>query len=389
MNSNDNAEETSLTDEDHRQFFELELRQYAIVFGVVFVIVTGFFYWFINTMEANANKKVQQAKSILERAEDAPDELNPLTVELETMVSETEHERNWILDELTADSFANRLDNQLKDRYLNATARLRLPPDWKQRLPQNIQKWANQKRQQRRQEVKSFLERLDSTVTEIKKRIQRVEEIRKNEDIQPGKFGGSVRRYLNVKSTVLSRIRTVEDALDNAEAGFDLPKPVFDASVRLIDPLTKLALHFRGFSALTAAPSAYYHAERLLHDALRIDPQNPAAYYHLGVIYRELNMGPVAGEHKIRALKWDPTYKRETIVENFRDRLDEKPSDSRRRYDLAWALYETGQLKKAEKHLKEVLKQEFNESSMVKVLARKRLNYIRQGEPPYNKLTNF
>lgn len=389
MTPTDDIEDSQLTDEDHRRFFELDPGTYLAIFVVIFGIVTGLFYWFSVTMEANAHKKVQQAKAILKRAKDAPDSLTPLTLELETMVHETEKERNWILDELTADSFASRFPEKLKNRFLNETARLQLPANWRQRMPGYLKQWASKKRRQRRRDIKAFLSRLESTLTEIENRIERVETIRENENIQPGKYGGSVRRYLNVKSTVQSRIDSLQASLKTAKPRFDLPTPVYEGAVDLIDPLTKLALHFRGFSALTAAPPAYYHAERLLHDALRIDPKDPSAYYYLGVVYRKLNMGPVASEHKIRALKWDPTYKRKTILETFRNRLKQKPNNLRRRYDLAWALYEVGKMKEAKKHLKRILRRSRGTNSMVRVLARKRLSYILEGEPPYSKLTNF
>lgn len=385
----DEIEDSELDNVDYEQLFNLSFRTQTVIFTVIFLIVTSFFYWFQFSMASNANKKVRQAKTILDNAESAPDELNPLTVELETMVHETEQERDWILDQLTADSFPNQLNRQLQNRFLNETARLRLPPNWKQQLPPNLEQWAARKRQQRTNEVEAFLTRLQSTLDEIEQRIERVETIRENHSIEPGEYGGSINRYLGVKSTVLTQIEKLRSTLETTEAKFDLPGTVFDQTVNLVDPLTKLALHFRGFSALTGAPPAYYHAERLLNDALRIDPQNPGAHYYLGEVYRELNLGAVASEYKIRALKWDPSYKRDTILKTFRNRLQEKPNDSRRRYDLAWALYEVGQKQESKKHLQKVLLQEHDNDSMVKVLARKRLKYIRNGEPPYNKLTNF
>lgn len=387
--SDENVVNTELSEEDHRRFFEVGPGTLLVLFLVVFSIVTSFFYWFKYNMASNANKKVQQAKTILERAEEVPEQINPLTLELETMVHETEQERNWILDELTADSFAERFDKKLKNRYLNETARLRLPPNWKDNLPRKLRQWANNRRRQRRTDVNQFLNRLDSTLDEITQRIKRVEAIREEKSIKPGRFGGSVERYLTVKSNVLSRIETLKSDLNNAKAKFDLPRSVFDGALKLVDPMTKLALHFRGFSALTAAPASYYHAERLLNDALRIDPKNPAAYYYLGEIYRKLKLGAVASEHKIRALKWDPSYKRDAILETFRQRLEEDPSDPRRRYDLAWALYEVGDRQEAKKHLKRILREQQGKDTMVRVLARKRLRYLLNGEPPYNKLTHF
>ncbi|MFB6346220.1 MAG: tetratricopeptide repeat protein [bacterium] len=387
--SSDDTDSNDPDGNQYSQLIHLGFKQQVILFSAILFIVGSSFYWFSSTMTANSNKKVQQARKILDRAKDAPEELNPLTLELESMVHRTERERNWILGQLTSDSFPNQLNQKLKNRYLNETARYRLGPNWKRNLPRNLEKWASKQRGRRANQVKAFMGRLKTILSRLEDRIERVETIRDEESIRAGEHGGSVKRYLSLKSEILNKIDSLQANLGEPTAQYRIPDPVFDGAVALVDPLTKLSLHFRGFSALTAAPAAYYHAERLLYDALRIDPKNPAAYFYLGKVYRELNMDVTASEHTLRALKWDSTYKRDSILKTFRQRLEEKPNDPRRRYDLGWALYETGHKEEAKKHLQKVLLQEYNKDSMVRVLAKKRLNYINTGESLYNKLTNF
>jgi tetratricopeptide (TPR) repeat protein len=388
--NNPELEDTGLTESDYTQLLRFSWKEQLVTFVAIFAVVYGMFYWFQTSMEANAGKKIQQVRSILDRAEDLSAEPTPRTLELEQMARRTDNERNQIVRELGADSFAENFEGRLRDRFLNRTTYLDPPDDWQSRLPPELQQWADRKRRERTRNIKAFLSDLGDILERIRERIDRVETIRQKKDLKAGTLGGELRRYETVRDRILNEIRDVEDQLQGASVREpNIPEPLFRETTDLIDPMTTLAMHFRNFSAFSSAPSAYYHSYRLLHDALRIDPENPAAHYQLGRLYRRLKLHDLAGEQMARALRYNPNFKREDILTELKRRQEQSPKNARANYYLAFALHETGELEKAEKYLTNVLELERNRHSMVKVLARKRLDYVRSGEPDYSKLTLF
>jgi tetratricopeptide (TPR) repeat protein len=383
-------EETGLTNEDHESLFLFSPSFYALTFLAIFAVVYGTFYWFQSRMRANSNKKVQQVRSILDRADTLAAEPTTLTLEIEEMAHHTDDERNWILRELTADSFAKQFPGNLRRRFLRRTTYLELPENWRSRLPSELQTWAQSQRRSRRQDIETFLSELGSTLNDIRSRIERVETVRDRKDLRQGNFGGNLRRYETVKTRILSEMEDVRNQIERTTIDSpNIPDPLFGEINDLIDPMTKLAMHFRNFSAYSSAPAALYHADRLLHDALRIDPKNPGAHFLLAKVYRRLGLHDMAGQQLGRTLRYDPNYKREEILTQLRERLEKDPRDPQRNYYLGYALHEAGRLPEAKKHLRTAVKLVGNDNSMIKVLARKRLRYIRTGEPSYSKLTLF
>lgn len=388
--TNPELEESGLTNDDYESLFLFSPTFYGLTFLTIFIVLYGTFYWFQSTMRANSNKKVQQVRTILDRADTLPAEPTPLTLELEEMAHETDDERDGILRELAADSFTRNFRGNLRRRFLQQTTYLELPDNWQSRLPSELREWADSRRRERQDSIEQFLPELQSTFDELRDRIERVESIREEKNIQTGTLGGALRRYDSVRERLLGEMKDVRNQLENTTIDSpDIPDPLFNEINDLVDPMSKLAMHFRNFSAFSSAPAAYYHADRLLHDALRIDPKNPAAHFLLAKVYRNLGLHDVAGEQLGRTLRYDPNYRRERILTQLRERLEEKPSDPQRNYYLGFALHEAGRLEEAKDHLRTAVSLAGNDNGMIKVLAEKRLEYIRTGEPPYSKLTLF
>lgn len=383
-------EDSGLDNDDYRSLFLFKPRFFFITFGVIFIIILSTFYLFQYQMRSNSNKKIQQVKTILSRAEDLPEKPDPITLQIEKLAQDTDNDRHWIVNEIISDSFASKFESQLQNRFLRSTTYLDLPDNWRNRLPPELQQWAEKKKNRRFASLKESMNSLKTILDDIEKRINRLQKFRKKKDLKKESLGGELSRYDTNRKKVLNIIERLRETLQETKiSSINLPKPIYQELTNLIDPLTIMSMHFRNFSAFSSAPAAYYHADRLLHDALRIDPKNPAAYYYLGKIYRKLNLHNIASEHMVRALRYDQNFKQEKILNEFRQRLKEDSDNPRRVYDLAFALHEIGKKKKSKKHLKKVLKLERGTNSMVKVLAQKRLSYIQNGEPTYSKLTLF
>ncbi len=383
-------EDTGLTEADYKKFFRFSWLQHLLTFGAIFAIVYGIFYWFDSSMEDNAGKKVQQARIVLDRAQDMSEEPTPRTLELEQMARRTDDERNRIVRGLAGDSFAKKFDGRLRDRFLQRTTFLELPDNWKNRLPPELEKWADTKERKRIQEIKRFLSDLKDILNDLQGRIDRVRTFREEKNLQEAKLGGNLERYETTRDGILNEMKDVENQLqDTSIKTPEIPDTLYHDILDLVDPMTTLAMHFRNFSAFSSAPAAHYHAYRLLHDALRIDPENAPAHYQLGRLYHRLKLHDLAGEQWGRALRYDPSFKREQMIGELKERLEQNPRDPRANYYLAFALHEAGELDRAKKYLRKVLEIEQNNHSMVKVLAEKRLDYVRNGKPPYSKLTLF
>ncbi len=391
MSQPDDAEieETGLSEEDFQQFL---LGPKALITGFLIVLaITGaLLYWFQLTMWSNSELKVQQAKKILRRAENLPDKPTPLTIELEQFAQETDEERNRILKELMADSFTRRFPDRLKQRFFQRTTYLELPPDWKTKLPEKLDRWAQRQRNQRQHEIEKFFRSLETTLSQLDHRMGRIETIRKEKNLQTGDFGGDLRRYDALKVRLNNQMKEVEILLNEVELNSPkLPPGLFRNINDLVDPMSSFAMHCRNFSALSSAPAAFFHAHRILNDARRIAPNKPAPYYWLGKLYRKLELHDVASQYMARALHYDPGFKRDSILSHLRERVKREPGDPRRNYYLGFALYEAGKQDTARKYLEKVLRLEDAENTMVNVLARKRLGYLRTGEPYYSKLPLF
>lgn len=388
--NNPDLEDTGLTEDDYATFFQFSWKQHLLTFVAIFVIVYGMFYWFSSSMKSNAEKKVQQAQTVLDRAENLSDEPTPRTLELEQMARRTDDERNRIVRGLAGDSFAKNFEGRLRNRFLQQTTFLELPDDWRNRLPSELQKWAETRRRERTQEIKQFLTELSGILGNLRQRINRADTIQKNKNLKEANLGGNLSRYKTARDQLLGEMEDVENQLrETSVSSPEIPDSLYRDIIDLVDPLTTMAMHFRNLSAFSSAPAAYYHSYRLLHDALRMDPENPAAHYQLGRLYRRLKLHDLAGEQWGRALRYDPNFKREQIIGNLEKRQEQNPRNPRANYYLAFALHEAGELERAEKYLKKVLEREQNRNSMVKVLAEKRLDYVRNGEPTYSKLTLF
>jgi tetratricopeptide (TPR) repeat protein len=388
-NSSD-IENPGLSEQDYYDHFIISPKKLVPGFLVILALIGVLLYWFQSTMQSNSNLKVQQGKQILKRAENLSDTTTALTVELEQFAHETDDERNKILRELTADSFPSQFNRRLKNRFLRSTTYLTAPSNWKNQLPPKLKQWAQMQRNRRIKDIRNFFQFLRTTMNELDHRIKRLKTVRKEKNLKAGQLGNNLHRYDNLKAQLQKEIQDVRERLQTVQlTSPDIPSDLFKNINDLIDPMTSFAMHTRNFSAFSSAPAAYYHAYRIFHDAIRIDPNNPAPYYWLGKLFRELQLHNVAGQFMARALHYDSNFKREAILSHLRKRLKEKPNSPQRNYYLAFAQYEAGLYEPAEKTLRTVLRLERGTTSMMKVLARKRLNYIRNGEPFFSKLPLF
>jgi tetratricopeptide (TPR) repeat protein len=427
--------DSNLTEEDYRRYFTFSWRWYGTVFLSILVVLSGLLYWFSGTMRANSNVRVREAVKVLETyeadrmtaADTADRELNPLTLEIEEMRINTEETRQFIAETLMMDSYPRKMNQRLKQRYLQQSFYAELPADWKQNLPEQLRQYKNQQDEQQILQLRYRLNRVSKMVEENRERVRRIEEIRKQMDLSDT-FDRMVDSYRRTRDLFQTRLSDLESAMSDVHTDTytrrRLPGDVFRGLTRLLDPLTLMGLQYRRFSALSSPQASVVYAEQILRDAERIDPKNPEVYYQLGRVYERLGMGNVSNEHYLKALRVarGQDYRREDdIVDMFETVLDENPDSSRAHYDVAFAYYETGQEPRALDHLLSVLENECaieglpgvrqafekgnndramamvravaaekcGERSMVQTLAIKRIEYILEGETPYYRLTYF
>lgn len=382
-------EDSGLSPEIYRDLLFPDRRWWIVSFLVILGVLSALFYWFSSTTRANSNTRVREAAALIERADTAAREVTPLTLEIEEMLARTQEDRDYILDNLVGDTFPGYVRRELKRRYRRQSALYELPSDWMSNLPPQLERWRQQRRRRRVREVNRFLSTAAGLIEDNQQRLSRLSDIREQLELSP-RFDSTMRRYEDTRNRLRARLSGALDVVEGLRVTEPrIPSKAYQALNDLLDPLTVMVLQYRRFSGFTSAPSALVYAEQVLKDALRIDPKNPRAFYQLGRVYGRLGMEVLSSEHFVRALRMNPDFKRREILDRFRTRLDERPDSPRAHYDLAFAYYETGQHAKARSHLEEVLQLQQGQNSMVKVLARKRLRYIEQGEPPYHKMTYF
>ncbi len=344
-------------------------------------------------MRRHSNMRVAEATYILDRADTVSAEITPTTLELEEMVVEVAQERDWLFEQMSMDGRAEEIDAELEQRFLDQSFHFELPDDWREQIPPQLQEWHDGELDQRRAEVAALYSELVNFAERNLERQQRADELL--EELDPGEeFSETLDRYEAHRSNYIAALEQLKSQAETAaaDAGEEprLASSVYDAMLELPNLLNRTQLQYRRLSALTSAPPAYFYAERYLRDALRIDPRNPEAKYQLGRVYDYLDLDEVSGEHYARAIKADPGYERAgEIIEMFEQRVEESPEDSRASYDLAFALHEYGEEDRAREQLYKVLNLEEDRHSMVKVLAEKRLGYIRGEATMYNQLTYY
>ncbi len=383
-------EDSGLTPEVYRNVLVSDPRWLFAYFLVVLAVLSGLLYWFASTTRANSDKRVREAVALLERADTVPRRVTPLTLEIEEMLARTQEDRDYLLNNLVGDTFPGYIRRQLKKRYRRQSGLYNLSEDWMSNLPPQLEQWHENRKQQRTQRVNRFLRSAAAILQDNQQRLSRLSTLRGQLELSP-ELDPTLSRYEATRNRLRQRLNTALEAVKGLRATQPrIPPEAFQALNDLLDPLTMMTLQYRRFSGFTSAPSALVYAEQVLRDALRIDPQNPRAFYQLGRVYDRLGMSVLSSEHFVRALRMNPDFERRgEILARFRQRREERPDSARAHYDLAFALYETGQHEKARKQLREVLRLQQGQNSMVKVLARKRLRYLEQGEPPYHKMTYF
>ncbi len=387
------SEQTNLTPEDYKNFIRIDNRWIIIMFTVVFGILSGTFYWYSITSHRHSNLRVDEAKYILDRADTAPREITPLTLELEELVAETARDRDRLLEILGADRQVQQLETELEQRFLQQTFHFELPDNWREQIPDNLDAWYAAELESRREALTAVYAELGEFIDDVRSRVTRGEEIKTGLNTGPG-FAETIERYETSRDALLTALDRIEKRLqtvtEDAGNGVQISPQLFDALVELPNLITRQKLQYRRFSALTAAPAGYLYAERYLRDALRIFPKNSEALYQLGRVYEAMELPVIAAENYARAIKVNPEFERtDQIIERFRQRVEETPENSRARYDLAFALHESGQPAAARQQLEEVLQLEAGEYSMVSVLAEKRLGYIDRGVSIYNRMSYF
>jgi tetratricopeptide (TPR) repeat protein len=385
-----NNEKTGLTYDEYKRCIKVKPLRVSLLFVGIFCILAIFLYWFHSSMRENSNLKVNEAVVLLAGADELPAEIGPRTVELEEMVVQTEDDVSWLVNELTADSFSVRHENKLKEFYRREKHFLPgqlLSEDWKTNLSPSLAEWYRRGLEARKKEVQSLESEFNAFVERNRRRKKRAEEIRlqlemdKHEDIPWYYYKENSEQLEKLLDNIDSAVKT---------ANFNsptIPPAVYGAAAEIITPLSRFTLQYRRLSALTSAPTAYLYAESHLQDALRLDPKNPEAYYHLGRVYEKMELDVISSEYYIRALKVDPSFSRATeIVKMFKNKLEAEPDSPRSHYDLGWVYYELGREKEAKEELLAVLRMEESKNTMARVLAKKRLGYLIHGEPPYHKM---
>ncbi len=380
-----------LSPEDYDKFLNIKTNWLTGMFCIIFVILSGLLYWFSITMRANSNKRVREATYIINRADTIPGKISPRALELEEMKINTQKERDWLLSKMAADSYAKRLQRQLRKKFQQNSFYINLPPDWKSQISPELQKWYNKKRQKRYAQLNRLYQKLPEFVDKNLSRLNRLEKIRKSLELGDT-FAAPLKRYESTRKRFRKTLLDLQKNLEKiGQTKLDQPRiipAVYQAMVPLPDLMNRMALQYRRFSSLVSAPAAYLYAEQFLHDALRIDPKNPEAYYQLGRVYQKLGLDVISSEHYIWALKAQSDFPRgPQIIEMFKKELQQDTTSARAYYNLAFAYHEVGRKQEAKKQLYRVLELEQGKSSMVKVLARKRLDYIKHGASIYNKLT--
>ncbi|MGM0381725.1 MAG: tetratricopeptide repeat protein [bacterium] len=417
------SENSGITPEDYESLIKIQPRNLILIFLVISLIIGGVLYGFSYIQRRNSNLKVEEARVLIDRGDTAPSSPTPRTLELEEMVARTEQDVNWLVDQLVADSFAVKIDKRLQERYrqqMYFSSRQELSDDWKDNLPDELKQWRKKKIGRRRAQLKQFIDRLDEFVAEQRQRVQRLDEIR-NSLAEKGKMPPVGGRYKEARSRLVGLLDEIEKQLENVSIeGYELPDKLYNPLARLVDPLSKFTLQYRRYNGLTSAPAAYLYAEQYLRDALRIDPQNPEAFYQLGRVYERMGKDVISSEHYLRMVKEAPYFHRvDDVVGKFEKIVEEKPGSSRAHYDLGFAYYEVGRRKEALEQLLKVLEGECNTGSlefiaetyaagrkkearklvdemiartgcnsrsMTQVLARLRIGYLLGAEPPYHKM---
>lgn len=421
---NNEAEDTGISPEDYESIIKIDPKKLLLIFLVIAAIIGSLLFGFHYIQRHNSNLKVEEARVIINRGDTLPTSPTPETLELEEMVAGTEKDVNWLVDQLVADSFAANFDNQLKKKYrqrMYYSSREQLPPNWKDNLPAELEKWRRQKTNRRRAQVNYLLQELDGFLSRQRKRLQRLEEIRGSLK-EEGEMPPIEQRYMESRKRFKEHLNAVESALDDAEAeGPKIPPPLYQALAKLVDSLGKITLQYRRISALTSAPTSLLYAEQYLQDALRINPWNPEALYQLGRVYEKMGKDVISSEYYLRMIKEDPSYYRVSdVVAKFEKFTEENPNSPRALYDLGFAYYEVGRHKDSLVNLLKVIENECNlkstefiidayeagnyaeakklvdelisrsgceSESMTQVLARERIGYVLEGEPPYHKMS--
>ncbi|MFB6356305.1 MAG: tetratricopeptide repeat protein [bacterium] len=426
MASKNNSEErTGLTPEDYDRYFLLDWKIMGIIFLVIFSIVSGLFYWFQTQMRSNSNRKVQEARVMIDRADTVPRQLSPTTMEIEEIIAQVEADRDLLILRLHNDNKHKKIQRKLKNKFLQQAPFYELPSDWKQQLPPRLKKWEKKRKKARHRQIQAFLNLLPRIFERNRERLKRIDQLLKK--IGPDeRFSDALQRYRKNRERVLtlfSRIESRIDKLNRTKVMVKLPSGLFNDITRLTDPMNYLSFQLKRISALTSKPTSLVYARQSLLDALRIDPQNSEAFYQLGRVYEKWGMETLSSERYLWALKENKDFKRaDQIIQKFKKEIQSSPDNPRNHYDLAYALYETGSRDRAFKQLLETLKlecgipsmkgihQRYKEGkkkealhllegllknrgctskSMVQVLALKRVKYIIEGEPPYHKLAYF
>lgn len=390
MNPSDGSGD--LTPEDYRRLFSLDARWLLGAFALILGLILLSLLWFNLSMQNRAQRKITEARTVLNRVDTLPRSPTLDTLELQEMVVETEDAREWILGALNRDSYPRQFRRRLRERYLDHTAHYDPPEGWRSNLPPEVADWARRRKEERREEIRRFLNRLPAALTRTLRHLNRAETLART--VQPDAPMGGVRERFRTAGDRLRRtVREVENLLaDTPYRGesLRLPPSLFRAINDLPDAMTRVTMHYRRLAGLTSGPDALVYAERTLRDALRIDPDSPRIHYHLGRVYGRMGLEVLSSEQYLRALRLDPDLQQSgELLERFRRRVKKRPGDPRRHYDLGFALHVTGDHETARRHLMQVLRLEEGESSMVEVLARKRLRYLQTGEPAYSKLPNF
>lgn len=385
-------EPDGLTPEDYRRLFSLDARWLLGAFGLILGLILLSLLWFNLSMRDRAQRKVTEARTVLNRVDTLPRSPTLNTLELQEMVVETEDAREWILGALNRDSYPRQFRRRLRERYLDHTAHYDPPEGWRSNLPPEVAEWARRRKAERRKEIRRFLNRLPGVLARTLRHLDRAETLART--VQPeAPMGGVRERFRTAVKGLRRAVREVEDRLADTPYRGDslrLPPSLFRALNDLPDAMTRATMHYRRLAGLTSGPDALVYAERTLRDALRIDPDNPRIHYYLGRVYGRMGLEVLSSEQYLRALRLDPDFGRAgELLERFRRRVETRPDDPRRHYDLGFALHVTGDHEAARRHLMQVLRLEEGESSMVRVLARKRLRYLQTGEPAYSKLPSF
>lgn len=431
MADSDEYLDSNLSQDDYERLFTISWTWLGAVFLVILITLSSLLYWFVTSMRANSNVRVNEAVAMIEKYDNSADtrstEVSPLTLELEEMRINMEEDRRFITKTLIQDSYPRKMNERLRTRFLRQSFYTDLPEDWKQNLPEQLREYKREQDSQHVAELRYRLSRVPPLIESNRERLERLEEIRKNMDLSDT-FSRMLDGYKRTRDRFQTRIRNLESAMSDIDTSTftrrRLPGDLFRAMARMLDPISMMGLQMRRFSGLSSREASLVYAEQTLRDAERIDPKNPRVLYHLGRVYEKLGMGNVSNGHYLKALRvarGQDFERRDDIVSMFENVLENNPNSPRAHYDVAFAYYETNRKPEAFGHLLRVLENDCSlgrlngiqnaydngnhkramalvdavtarkcgERSMVRTLAKKRIEYILEGEPPYYRLTYF